>query len=86
MATILTLKETADLLKMEPASVYELTRARTRARHKHPLPVIRIGSALRFCKEDIEAWLVMVTDRKKPVASEVEIVYKLTPITEEKSA
>jgi len=58
MATILTLEETAELLKMKPASVYELTRARTRARHKYPLPVIRIGSALRFSKEDLDRWLV----------------------------
>ena len=57
MATILTLEETAQLLRMKPASVYELTRARTRAKHKHPLPVIRIGSALRFSREAIEQWL-----------------------------
>jgi excisionase family DNA binding protein len=57
MATILTLEETAELLKMKPASVYELTRARTRKRHKFPLPCIRIGSALRFSKEDLDRWL-----------------------------
>jgi excisionase family DNA binding protein len=61
MATILTIEETAKLLRMKPGSVYELTRARTRAKHKHPLPVIRIGSALRFCKEDLEQWLVQLS-------------------------
>lgn len=61
MAIILTLEETAKLLRMKPASVYELTRARTRAKHKHPLPVIRIGSALRFSKEDLEQWLVQLS-------------------------
>jgi predicted DNA-binding transcriptional regulator AlpA len=59
--TILTLEETAELLKMKPASVYELTRGRTRARHKFPIPVIRIGSALKFCKEDLENWLVTLS-------------------------
>lgn len=57
MATILTLDEVAELLRMKPASVYELTRARTREKHKHPLPVLRIGSALRFRLEDIQNWL-----------------------------
>ena len=50
------------MLKMKPGAVYELTRNRTRARHKHPLPVIRIGSALRFCKEDIERWLELLAE------------------------
>jgi excisionase family DNA binding protein len=57
MADILTLPEVAELLRMKPTSVYELTRARTREKHKHPLPVLRIGSALRFRREDIEQWL-----------------------------
>jgi excisionase family DNA binding protein len=60
--TLLTLEETAEMLRMKPGSVYELTRNRTRARHKHPLPVIRIGSALRFCKEDIERWLELLAE------------------------
>lgn len=56
---ILTVNEVASLLKMSKSQVYELTRERTRAGdvRENPLPVLRIGSSVRFRRADIDAWL-----------------------------
>jgi excisionase family DNA binding protein len=54
---ILTIDEVAVMLRMTKRSVYELTSERGRARMKHPLPVLRINSTIRFVKRDIEAWI-----------------------------
>ncbi len=55
---LLTIEETAALLKVKPRTVYEMTSKRGQERTAHPLPVLRINSkCLRFRREDIEKWL-----------------------------
>ncbi len=56
---ILTVKEVAKLLRISERFVYELTKPRTVSRDKreHPLPVLRIGSAVRFVRKDVEDWI-----------------------------
>jgi excisionase family DNA binding protein len=54
---IMTIDEVAAMLRMSKRAVYELTSARGQAKMKHPLPVLRIGSAVRFRKADVEAWI-----------------------------
>lgn len=58
MSTILTIDELAAWLRISKRAVYELTSERGRARtEENPLPVLRIGGAIRFVKEDVQAWL-----------------------------
>lgn len=59
MTELLTVSELATLLKMSRSQVYELTKERTRSGdvRTNPIPVMRIGTAVRFRKEDVEAWL-----------------------------
>lgn len=45
------------MLRMSKRSVYEMTSERGRAKMKHPLPVLRINSILRFRREDVEDWI-----------------------------
>jgi predicted DNA-binding transcriptional regulator AlpA len=56
---LLTVTEVAKLLRLSESQIYELTRPRTRSGdvREHPLPVLRIGSALRFSTEDIDQYL-----------------------------
>jgi excisionase family DNA binding protein len=54
---ILTMAEVADILKLKPTAVYEMTRARSQARQDHPIPFLRIAGHLRFRRCDIEQWL-----------------------------
>jgi excisionase family DNA binding protein len=60
---ILTVDEVAAWLKMSKRSVYELTSERSRAKMKHPLPVLRINSSIRFVKSDVEAWIEKLAAR-----------------------
>ena len=60
MSELLTLEEAAEKLRLKPTALYELTRARTRSRHVHPIPVVRIGSRLRFRVADLEKWLELL--------------------------
>ncbi len=55
--SLLTIDELAAWLKISPRSARELCRERSRARQKHPLPVLRIGRAVRFSQTAIEGWL-----------------------------
>jgi len=57
MSEVLTIDEVASLLKMSKRQVYELTRARTRALSKLPIPLVRINSNTRFLRTAIENWL-----------------------------
>jgi excisionase family DNA binding protein len=50
---ILTIEDVAQRLRIEPRTVYELTRKRA----KRPLPVLRVGKFLRFRWSHIEKWL-----------------------------
>jgi excisionase family DNA binding protein len=51
---LLTPDEVASILKIKPASVYELTRKRT----KTPLPFLRVAGKLRFSRDAINQWLL----------------------------
>jgi excisionase family DNA binding protein len=50
---LLTPDEAAKILRISKRSLYEFTRARTET----PIPVVRIGSQLRFRSIDIDAWV-----------------------------
>jgi excisionase family DNA binding protein len=50
---ILTKEDVAQRLRVEPRTVYELTRRRA----KRPMPVLRVGKYLRFKWSLIEKWL-----------------------------
>ena len=55
---LLTPDETAQFLKVNVRSVYEMSRHRSQVRSKHPIPVIRLhGKCLRFSKEALENWV-----------------------------
>ena len=56
---ILTVKEVAVMLRLSVSQVYELTKPRTRSgdKREHPLPVLRIGTAVRFIRKDVEEWV-----------------------------
>jgi excisionase family DNA binding protein len=54
---ILKVDEVAAMLRMSKKAVYDLTSARGQAKMKHPLPVLRINSSIRFRKSDVEAWV-----------------------------
>lgn len=53
---ILTIDELCAWLKLNKSQVYQLTRARGQA-SANPLPVLRLGGAMRFRKTDVEQWL-----------------------------
>jgi hypothetical protein len=54
---ILTKYQVAEILQITPDAVHELTRARSQARHDHPIPFIKVAGKLRFRKPDVERWL-----------------------------
>jgi len=49
---VMTKEEVAAFLRVEPSTVYELTRKRSR----HPLPFRRVGKYLRFSRTEVERW------------------------------
>jgi len=49
---VMTKEEVAAFLQVEPSTVYELTRKRSR----HPLPFRRVGKYLRFSRTEVERW------------------------------
>ena len=54
---ILTPEDAAELLRLSPAQIYELSRNRSRSRHAHPIPVCRVGKRLRFRRSALLTWL-----------------------------
>ena len=54
---ILTKYQVAEILQITPDAVHELTRARSQARHDHPIPFIKVAGKLRFRRVDVERWL-----------------------------
>jgi predicted DNA-binding transcriptional regulator AlpA len=56
---ILTVKEVAAMLRLSVSQTYELTKPRTRSGdlREHPLPVLRMGAAVRFIRKDVEEWV-----------------------------
>jgi excisionase family DNA binding protein len=61
--TLLTVKDAAELLRMSPSQIYSMTKARGRARMKHPIPILRVNGNLRFSKESLEEWLQELEER-----------------------
>ncbi len=57
--SLLKVEDVAKMLRVSKYSVYELAKPRTRQGdvRPNPLPALRIGAAVRFRKNDIEAWL-----------------------------
>ena len=56
--TILNIDEVASLLRVSRRSVYEWTSERGRERMKdNKFPVLRIGTTIRFVREDVLAWI-----------------------------
>jgi excisionase family DNA binding protein len=56
--TILTIDETAALLRVSKRSIYEYVSVRGRERMKtNPFPVLRIGDRVLFVREDVLAWI-----------------------------
>jgi excisionase family DNA binding protein len=67
MTDILTVDDLAAMLKMSKSQIYKLTQARTESGElrKHPLPVLRIGTSVRFRKADVEVWINQLAATKK---------------------
>jgi excisionase family DNA binding protein len=59
----MTVDEVATMLRVSKRTVYELTSERGRGRMKHPLPVLRINSSVRFLRKDVEAWIEKLAGR-----------------------
>lgn len=55
---LLNLEQTAQYINHTPPQLYELTRARSRARQRVPIPFVRIGKRLMFRKEALQQWIV----------------------------
>jgi excisionase family DNA binding protein len=55
---VLTVQECAELLRVKPSTIYELTRYRHMARGLSPFPVRRVGRYLRFIESEVIAWLL----------------------------
>jgi excisionase family DNA binding protein len=62
---ILTADEVAAWLKMSRSQIYKLTQALTESGElrEHPLPVLRIGTSVRFRKSDLEGWVEKLVSR-----------------------
>lgn len=63
---VLTVAETAALLKVPTSSVYEWTRFR--GTQRAPIPHRKVGKYLRFLRSEVDAWLVglpQATNSKK---------------------
>jgi excisionase family DNA binding protein len=64
MATVMTLDEVAQFLKVHPSTVYRLLK-------QHSIPAFKLGSDWRFNQESIERWLeTMESDR----AAETDVI------------
>jgi predicted DNA-binding transcriptional regulator AlpA len=63
---IVTVEEVAAMLRISKSKVYELTkdRSRTGELRDNPIPVLKIGSSLRFRKSDIEAWIEKLVENR----------------------
>jgi excisionase family DNA binding protein len=56
--TILTIDETAALLRVSKRSIYEYVSQRGRERMKrNPFPCLRIGDRVLFVREDVLTWI-----------------------------
>jgi excisionase family DNA binding protein len=62
MATVLTLDQVAEFLKVHPSTVYRLLK-------KHSIPAFRIGSDWRFNQESIEKWIATSEAAEAPISA-----------------
>jgi excisionase family DNA binding protein len=62
---ILTVKEVAAMLRLSVSQIYELTNPRTRSGdvRDHPLPCVRMGTAVRFIRKDVEEWIEKMVEK-----------------------
>jgi excisionase family DNA binding protein len=65
LGEILTVQETASLLKVPPSSIYEWTRYRGSHRGT-PLPHRKVGKYLRFLRSELMEWLLALPQSTHP--------------------
>lgn len=56
---ILTVGEVATWLRLSKSQIYEMTKQRTRNGEvrEHPLPCVKMGTAVRFRRKAVEEWI-----------------------------
>lgn len=57
MPEILTVAELAAFLKVSRSHVYVLVKSQS-----NPLPVLRLGTSVRFRREDVTAWMQKLSE------------------------
>jgi excisionase family DNA binding protein len=62
MATVMTLEEVAEFLRVHPSTVYRLLKGRN-------IPAFKVGSDWRFNIESIEKWVVNLETAQGPAQS-----------------
>jgi excisionase family DNA binding protein len=62
MATVMTLEEVAEYLRVHPSTVYRLLKDRN-------IPAFKVGSDWRFNIDSIEKWVVKLETAQGPVQS-----------------
>lgn len=55
---LLSLEEAGKLIGHTRSQMFELTRARSRARQAVPIPIVKIGKRCMVRKEALEKWIV----------------------------
>jgi excisionase family DNA binding protein len=62
---ILTVDDVAEWLRLSKSQIYEMTKPRTRNGdlRQDPIPVLRIGAAVRFIRKDVEDWIEKMARR-----------------------
>lgn len=64
MATVLTLDQVAEFLKVHPSTIYRLLK-------KHSIPAFKVGSDWRFNQDSIEKWIATREAVEAPPAAPV---------------
>ncbi|MGA9414768.1 MAG: helix-turn-helix domain-containing protein [Terriglobales bacterium] len=60
-----TVEELATYMGTSVRAIRELCRQRTRARSKHPIPVVKVhGKMIRFRQRAIQAWLEKIAEEQ----------------------
>ena len=59
MATVMTLEEVAEFLRVHPSTVYRLLKSRN-------IPAFKVGSDWRFNIDSIEKWVVKLETAQSP--------------------
>ena len=62
---ILKVDDVAEWLRLSKSQIYELTKERTRNGdlREDPIPVLRIGTAVRFRRKEVEEWIEKLVKR-----------------------